>query len=120
MNGRVVNRMAIAQPDPPTEEFFFLTLQEKKGAKRKFSFQANQEGDLSLTIVVDQEAGSLVRYIQRVKPDGSLRCVFQDLRGSDVFVASAFSFEELKSNHRQYYDEQWSAILKSLGIQLPE
>ncbi|MCH2182750.1 MAG: hypothetical protein MK108_12160 [Mariniblastus sp.] len=120
MNGRVVNGIAVADKDPPAEEFFFLTIQEKKGAQRKFSFQANPRGGLSLTISVDQKAGSLVRYIQRVNPDGSLRCVFQDLRGSDVFVASAPSFQELRSNHPQYYDEQWSVLLRSLGIQLPD
>ncbi|MEE2825045.1 MAG: hypothetical protein VYE64_00300 [Planctomycetota bacterium] len=120
MNGRVVNGIAVADQKLPVEEFYFLTIQEKKGAQRKFSFQVYPGGDLSLTISVDQKAGSLVRYIQRANSDGSTRCVFQDLRGSDVFVASAPTFEELRSNQQEYYDQQWSKLIGSLGIQLSD
>ncbi len=118
MNGRVVNGIKVNDAKPQKEEFFFLEVQEKTGAKRKVSFKANKQGDLSLTIGFN-EAESLVRYIQRVNPDGSFRCVFQDLRGADIFVASAASFEDLISKNRQYYDEQWSVILDSLGIRFP-
>ena len=118
MNGRVVNGVAVADKKQMTEEFLFLEIQEKSGAKRKLSFQATPAGDLSLAISFD-DGGSLVRYIQNVKPDGSINCVFQDVREGDIFAASADSFSALVSDNRQYFDQEWRVILASFGIQIP-
>lgn len=119
VNGRITNTVAIKDFPARTEEFVFFEFTEKKDAGRKLVFKETKDGSLSISLNVDRRS-SLLRYVQRVKPDGSLFCSFQDLRGGDVFVASADSFGKLIAGNRAYYEQHWQPVFESVGLEFPD
>ena len=118
VNGRITNTVAIKDFPAMKEEFVFFEFREKKGAGRKLVFKETKDGSVSISLNVDGRA-SLLRYVQRIKQDGSLYCSFQDLRGGDIFVASANGFEELVAKNKSYYEQHWRPVFESIGLRFP-